>query len=50
MNEEKINDLLIRIKRLEDLVQTLLIWREQKEKQQISYPLDDTSRNIISRI
>lgn len=49
-NEEKIQQLEDKIKELEQKIAEMSQWIEQKKVQQISYPLDDASRNIITRI
>ena len=46
-NEQKLMDM---IKELQRQVEALEKWKEEKERQQISLPLDDTSKNIIQNI
>lgn len=38
-----------RIKQLEDRVASLLKWKEAKMRQQLTFPLDSISRDIIRR-
>lgn len=38
-----------KIQQLERQVQELLAWKEQKTRQQISYPLDQQSKEIANR-
>lgn len=38
-----------RIQQLEKQVKDLLAWKESKTRQQLSYPLDQASRDILSK-
>lgn len=38
-----------RIQQLERQVQGLLVWKEQKTRQQLTYPLDQQSKDITNR-
>lgn len=43
-------ELLKLIEELKARIEELEKWKEKKEKQQISFPLDQTSKTIISNI